>query len=179
MNKFQRSVAVGLVTLISAAWSVNASAAWTFGNSGGGDGFLTGSFPNFTIDGADNSAGSTTASYTQTFAAPTTITFDWVYKTFDCCGGVWDPAGYVLNGVTTQLSLDLGVGVGSSGTGVSVSVGAGDTFGWYVSSPDSRLGRGELTISAVPEPETYALLLGGLAIVGMAARRRFAGSAAV
>lgn len=31
---------------------------------------------------------------------------------------------------------------------------------------------GELTVTAVPEPETYALMLGGLAVLGMVARRR-------
>jgi hypothetical protein len=31
---------------------------------------------------------------------------------------------------------------------------------------------GDLTIAAVPEPETYAMLLGGLGLVGFAARRR-------
>ncbi len=37
---------------------------------------------------------------------------------------------------------------------------------------------GELQVTAVPEPETYALMLAGLGAVGFVARRRKAGSAA-
>ncbi len=47
-------------------------------------------------------------------------------------------------------------------------LGTHDGFGWY-----NNVGAYEVTISGlVPEPQTYALMLGGLALVVAAARRR-------
>jgi hypothetical protein len=46
-----------------------------------------------------------------------TLSFNWNYLTFDCCGSQWDPVGYVVNGVQTQLSTDSGTqGLGSTGS---------------------------------------------------------------
>jgi hypothetical protein len=114
-----------------------------------------------------------------TAPATATLTFDWVYSTFDCCGSVWDPAGYEINGAKFQLSKNSGVpGVGGSGE-TTVSLSAGDSFGFYVDSKDNLLGPGTLEISGAPTstPESSALSLlavGLLGIVGIArlAKRR-------
>lgn len=45
-------------------------------------------------------------------------------------------------------------------------------FGVSTGFEDSGLMSGTLTLAPVPEPETYALLLAGLGLIGMAARRR-------
>ncbi|MEW5787510.1 MAG: PEPxxWA-CTERM sorting domain-containing protein [Pseudomonadota bacterium] len=92
-----------------------------------------------------------------------------------------------------QFSLD-GTTWGLSGAPVDLSIGAGegnvgygmDTFSGDIASIRAKYARvmavggdgynsvGELSFNAapVPEPETYALMLAGLGLVGFAARRR-------
>ncbi len=45
-------------------------------------------------------------------------------------------------------------------------------FGTLTQSPVAASYSGQLVVEAVPEPETYGMLLGGLALLGMVARRR-------
>ena len=165
------SVALGALL----ATAVNASAStYSLTNSNGGDGYITGYYPTFTLYGADNSARQNFTDYSTVFTTAQSFKFSWTYTTNDCCGSVWDPAGYKVNGVIHQLS-PADSDVGYSGSGVTmVTLAAGDTFGWYVYSQDSSLGRGllEVSVTAVPEPETYAMLLAGLGVLGYAPRRR-------
>jgi hypothetical protein len=161
------------------AFSAGANAAYTFSNDNGGDGALTGAFPSFTITGSNNGVDAgfaNVASYVQTFTDAESVTFDWNYQTFDSGGGAFDPAGYVLNGELTPLSIIGDAGEGNSGR-TTVAVNPGDTFGWYVASPDSEFGRGELDVvvqaAVVPEPSRAALLLAALgAFAGLARRSR-------
>lgn len=159
------------VSLAMFAIATTASASpWALSNSNGGDGFVTLTPSGFDLFGADNGVGPNYTTYTSTFASATTVTFQWSYITNDCCGSFWDPAGYVLNGVYTQLSTDDFVGGQINSSGVtSVAVNAGDTFGWYVFSQDSILGRGELDV-VVPEPASMSLVVTGL--LGFLASRR-------
>lgn len=93
-----------------------------------------------------------------------------LYRSFDTDGPEWDPAGYVVNGVRTQLSDDAG-DVSQGAFRVSFAVNEGDTFGFYVYSLDGLWGRGAAGVGPIPEPATYALMGLGLLLVGFVARR--------
>lgn len=52
---------------------------------------------------------------------------------------------------------------------------ADETLAWYEDSSDQALAVNDLKVEAVPEPETYAMLLAGLGALGAIARRRKSG----
>jgi hypothetical protein len=153
-----------------------------FVNIGGGDGtFDFGPAPYFgTITGNNNGINNTIAQYTEIVPFAGLFSFIWEYTTLDVDGSGFDPAGYVLNGVYTQLTTN-GFPFGSTQSGgFSISLDAGDEFGFYVSSTDGDLGPGVLSFGAgvIPEPATWAMLITGFGLVGFAARRRRAALAA-
>ncbi|EEF23554.1 conserved hypothetical protein [Ricinus communis] len=45
-------------------------------------------------------------------------------------------------------------------------------YGTLTDNPSSASYSGQLVVTAVPEPETYGMLLGGMALLGVVARRR-------
>jgi hypothetical protein len=174
MNKALRTAALAAASLATLCFSGAASAAWTFADDTGGAS-ISGAYPSFTLTGSDLfDFKDDVATYTQAFTSAQAVTFAWNYVSEDCCGSAWDPAGYVLNGVQHQLSVNGPAGQGSAGV-ATVDVGAGDVFGWYVESLDSEQGPGILSVSVVPEPATVALLLAGVGALVFAARRRAKG----
>ena len=183
MQKSLRAATLALGTCALAGFSAHASAAYVFSNDGTGDGSLSGSYPAFTITGSNDGSGlEDTAFYLQHFTASEVVTFTWHYASADTGGTNFDPAGWILNNVETQLSVDGDPGTLSSGT-TSVTVLAGDTFGFYVDSRDSSFGAGMLAVGqdlppppppppANPEPPNAALVMAGLAALFAAVRRR-------
>lgn len=140
----------------------------------GGNGYLIGGYPSFSLVGADfpDAEVATLTTYSGIIDADSSLSFAYVYTTNDVDGSDYDPAGYILNGVQYQLS-PFNQPQGSSWGGIAtVILHVGDSFGWYVSSFDSVLGAGVLTVGPVPEAETYALLLAGLGLMGVVARRQ-------
>ncbi len=181
MQKTLRAATLALGTCALAGFSANACAAYVFSNDGPGDGSISGSYPAFTITGSNNGAGEDTAFYVQAFTASEVVTFTWHYASADTGGTRFDPAGFIHNGVETQLSLNDVPGTPSAGTW-SEMVDAGDTFGFYVYSQDSQFGAGMLAVNqdlpppppppAIPEPANAALMMAGLAALFAAVRRR-------
>ena len=176
MDKTLRTLALALGGAVFVLWSGDAHAAYTFYNDDGANGTLSGSYPAFTITGSDDGSGNDdTAFYVQTYASATTVSFTWQYASLDSGGSLYDPAGWILDGVETQLSIDGGPGTTSSGSS-SVDVAAGQTFGWYVHSFDSTGGAGVLAVDedlppAVPEPADAALTMAGLVALLALVRR--------
>lgn len=148
------------------------------------------------LDDADNGNSvmeGSSASQTFSVHAGDTLSFDWQLFTREGADGInlGDSAWLVLTtasgtqltklGDTRSLSL-LGVGQGWSASSLSsqsitFSQAGSVTLAWavgdvndYVST--SLLSIGNVSVSAVPEPGSVALLLAGLSIAGVAARRR-------
>lgn len=180
MHKTLRAAALAFGTCAAAGFPGSASAQFAFSNDALGDGSISGSYPAFTITGSDNGSGDNTSFYVETVASGQLLSFTWHYASADTGGTNFDPAGYILDGVETQLSVNGDPGTPSDGT-VSLTLHAGDTFGFWVHSLDSQYGAGMLAINqdlpppppppAVPEPRDAALMLAGLAALFAAARR--------
>jgi hypothetical protein len=177
MKHFVLSAAAAVAAFIAVP-----AGAVGFINTLGGDGtFAFGPAPYFaTITGSDDDINDNIAQYTEIVPVSMIYDFIWKYTTLDLDGSAFDPAGYVLNGIYTQLTVDdLPFGSMQSG-GFSLSLDAGDEFGFYVETTDGVLGPGVLSfgIGVIPEPATWAMLITGFGLVGFVARRRRAALAA-
>ena len=179
MKKIVMAATAFFCLLIGIAGSANA-ATYTLSNTNGGDGFVTLIPGGFDLFGADNDVPSgTSTTYLAIATASGPLTFNWTYTTNDCCGAHWDPAGYVINDVFTQLSADVQgdvVGEGNASGVVTLNVLAGQDFGFFVNSIDALEGRADIAVTgitaAVPEPSTWAMIILGFAGVGFVAYRR-------
>lgn len=120
-----------------------------------------------------------------------TISFDWNYLTTDLDGPFYDPFGYLVNGIFTQLTVGTEVGGPSaqSGQGVLVNLSIGDTFGFRQRTDSNLFGSATTTISnfsgpgpssssqAVPVPATALILPVGFGLLALARRRQTKASA--
>jgi hypothetical protein len=96
-----------------------------------------------------------------------TVTFAGnVFATFTNKAGLIASSAYQNAGVTYDWKKLSGL----EGKEALTVTGNAISFKWTASSPGDYVR--VLTVSAVPEPETYALLLAGLGIMGAAVRRK-------
>ncbi len=143
--------------------------------TGGGDGWFdpSGAPLSVTLWGSDSNVfedGVMTQVIWTVVTGDPNVQFFWDYETFDD-GPIYDRAGYILNGVPTQLSDSSGGSI-QSGFVSGLSINPGDQFGFYVYSTDDCCGRAEITISGIPEPATVLLCGLGLTALGLLRRRR-------
>ena len=96
-----------------------------------GDGQVVASSQDFTIEAVDNGL----------------VSFNWAFSTSDW-GASWDPFGYLLNGIFTQLTDDHGLDT-QRGT-ASFAVLAEDVFGFRAYSVDPFLDQGPRSSPTFP-----------------------------
>jgi hypothetical protein len=113
-----------------------------------------------------------------TLAGAGLYSFHWSYSTADDSGPGGDIFGVLVDGQRTALS-DIGGPIAQSG---DKTFAAGASFGWFLNCTDCIGGAAtatisSFTVSAVPEPASLTLALGGLA--GLLGFRRRAGRSGV
>jgi hypothetical protein len=131
------------------------------------------------LTSADDGGGNQNQDFVFLAFEPATISFDWNFLTFDADGPLFDPFGWLLNGVFTQVTDNVGA-TDQSGR-VNFDVVPGEVFGFRANAFDSIEGSATTTISnfeaqTVAEPGTLALLGSGLVVAArkLRARRRSA-----
>lgn len=124
-----------------------------------------------------------TASFKSGLLNPITISFDHAVNNvfFDLLNGQNGNQNYVIadnNGHSATFNLTSNltsgstlVGFAATGNKVTISSTGSETFDFFIDNVhfDETL---PPVLAPVPEPETYALMLAGLGVLGFAARRR-------
>jgi len=141
-------------------------------DTNGGDGYVIPTLTGADLFGSDTQSGNEVlTTYTATALSDQTFNIQWTYNTQDSDPS-FDPAGLYYNGNLIQLSDDNGDNTQTGFYGFSVFTG--DVYGLYVDSADDSGGRADLAVNVggTPLPATLPLLVSGLGVFGVVARRR-------
>jgi len=170
MIKSVSMLAAAAATLLTAA---PASAAFTLANNLGGDGFVVAiSDARFDLFGSNDDTDDNITSFGTTATVGQIVSGQFRYLTQDIDGSNFDTAGYFINNDFFQLSEPDLPGYSQNFGTFSFSVDAGNNYGFYVSTHDGAFGRGVLTVGAIPEPSSWAMLIAGFGLMGTTLRRR-------
>jgi hypothetical protein len=131
---------------------------------------------NVALPGAPSTTNFSSADTSPFTGGSDTVTFsglsDGAYNVFLALTGTgvkFDAATSTLNGISGQTFAN---GIIFNAFGVASTPLVLNLFGTDTNGiADSSYG-GSITVTAVPEPETYALMLAGLGVIGFLARRR-------
>jgi Secretion system C-terminal sorting domain len=104
-------------------------------------------------DPTNTFGGTTDVDYRITIGSAGILSFAWSYHSNDVDHDpMYDPAGVVINGVFTQLTVNTSGLVNQTGTYTSVSLAAGTVIGFRVRATDNGYGDARLTISGFSAP---------------------------
>lgn len=168
-----------IAILVNFALASPALAAFSLVNSNGGDGYVQVDPLDpriFTLFSANNAPGINSGffnltTYGQVSAKAQLINVSWRHVTADTEAN-WDPGGWYIGKQFNQLTDDtITTGIVQRGR-FQIAVNPGDSWGFYINSSDSFGGRGQLSISTVPEPGSWAMFIAGFGLCGAALRRR-------
>ncbi|WP_295881850.1 PEP-CTERM sorting domain-containing protein [uncultured Thiohalocapsa sp.] len=152
-------------------------ANWTILAEGNGSVDTSGAPDLVTLIGSNSGTGNPlNVDFVITAIRNAAIEFDWSYITQDLDGPVFDPFGYVVNGVFTRLTDNTGPD-SQSGHG-KFYVEEGDIFGFRQATVDDLFGGATTEISnfkVIPAPASAILLLAGLGALALRRRSKLHG----
>jgi hypothetical protein len=128
------------------------------------------------LTSSNNGNGNRNQDFTIEAVASGLVTFNWSYVTSDSQKDAkFDPFGWLLNGVFTQLTVNGKNNINQSGI-FSSMVKAGDMFGFRANSLNSKFGAATTTISNFSAPSQVpvpaAIWLIGAPLMGLLGKKR-------
>ncbi|MBL8487241.1 MAG: DUF642 domain-containing protein [Rhodocyclaceae bacterium] len=150
-------------------WSVSSGTVDIIGNSGFFD-FIPGSGRYIDLDGSTSNAGVLSRDFLMTAGTHYTVSFDLAGNHRN---GAAESVAVNFGGASANYSLSQNAGWTTFSLVFTPSVTKSYTLSFENSGGDNiGMLLDNVSVHAVPEPETYAMMLAGLGLMGAIARRR-------